>query len=1044
VKFRALALTKPYLSATAYAVTAILSLRGMAPGARAGDEREADLPLRVSRLAAEVQAAEDVRAIKHLQRAYGFYLDKGMWEDLSQLFTADAVANYPAGIYEGKDSIRRHLFLNVGAVKLGEVGLGDGRLYNHMNIQPVVHLDPGGETAKGRWRALAMFGSYGGSAVWAEGVYELTYRKEGGVWKIHTLDYYSGFGAPYATGWIPPETPRAASGGARRPLAHPPDRERKMECDGFPAACIAPFHYDNPGRTAAAHAWIIADTQLNEQLTINRHANLRAVLADLSRRATRLEDEQTIENLQRIYGYYFDRAAWDQVADLFARDATLEMGLQGVYVGKQHLRRFLETLSPQGLSAGMLNDHIQLQTLVDIAPDGKTAYCRSRELAMTGVYGKGGAWSEGVYENTYVKDHGTWKFKSLHFYPTLSTDYDLGWARSALPAAAPSTTMPPDRPPSQAYNIYPKAFVPPYHYRNPVTGEVPHYPGADRGGPDTHHAAAALIPVHRVSPASPVKDSQRALADTGHILDRVESYEELENLESAYGYYLDKNLWNDLADLFARDGSMELAQRGVYRGQDHVRAFLLTVFGRGKEGPVAGRLGNHLQLQPVIDVAPDGRTAKIRSRMLQQMSLGGRASLGGAVYENEAVKEDGVWRFKTDHAYNTFSAGYTGGWAKSASRAMPGPSKDMPPDAPPTASIAMFPVVYDIPFHYANPVTGRTEVPPVRPAENSEVLAAMAASDRAVSDDRSARKGIPSGDEVGMPPAIAAALREIGPKIDGPRTAALYTPLLTAEPYAGVNVVRDVHYGSHERHVADVFTSSSTAQGPTGRSVVVFVHGGGFTRGSKHTPGSPFYDNIGVWAVRHGLVGVTINYRLAPQFQWPAGIEDLTLLTRWVRDHAHEYGGNPTKIFLWGHSAGAAHVADYLAHAVNTGADPGIAGAILTSGFYDLGGEVSIWKEYYGDDISQYAARSSLPGLLKTATPLLVTYAELDPDSFKSQTRGLIEARSREGRPVHSVLLAGHSHISETYAVGTGDESLSGPVLDFIQGAAGAAKGGSR
>jgi acetyl esterase len=81
---------------------------------------------------------------------------------------------------------------------------------------------------------------------------------------------------------------------------------------------------------------------------------------------------------------------------------------------------------------------------------------------------------------------------------------------------------------------------------------------------------------------------------------------------------------------------------------------------------------------------------------------------------------------------------------------------------------------------------------------------------------------------------------------------------------------------------------------------------------------------------------------------------------------------------------------------------------------------------------------------LKTATPLLVTYAELDPDSFKSQTRGLIEARSREGRPVHSVLLAGHSHFSETYAVGTGDESLSGPVLDFIQGAAGAAKGGSR
>ena len=690
---------------------------------------QADLPSRVSRLAAEVQAAEDIRAIKRLQRAYGFYVDKGMWEDLSQLFTADAVANYPAGIFVGKDSIRRHLFMNVGAVKVGEVGLGDGRLYNHMNIQPVVHLDPGGTSAKGRWRALAMIGSFGGSAVWAEGVYEITYRKEEGVWKIHTLDYYSGFGAPYQTGWVPPKEPGASTtgggSGGRRPLPYPPDRERKMECDGFPAACIAPFHYENPGRTAAAHAWIVPeDTPANT----GSHTNLRAQLADLQRRVARLTDEQSVENLQKIYGYYVDRALWDQVADLFAEDATLEIGLQGVYVGKQHLRRFLETLGPQGLSAGVLNDHIQLQTRVDIAPDGKTAYCRSRELAMTGVYGKSGAWSEGVYENTYVKDQGSWKFKSLHFYPTLSTDYEQGWAKSALPAAGPSTTVPPDRPPTEAYNIYPKAFVPPYHYRNPVTGDAPHYPGVDRGGPDARHAAVALMPVRKVSSPSSVKvkDVEAALVEAQLAVDRVESYEELENLESAYGYYLDKNLWNDLADLFAHDGSMELAQRGVYQGQDHVRAFLFAVFGRGKEGPVAGRLGNHLQLQPVIDVAPDGKSAKIRSRMLQQMSLNSRASIGGAVYENEAVKEDGVWRFKVDHAYNTFSAGYEGGWAKNASRAMPGPSKDMPPDAPPTASVAMFPAVYDIPFHYANPVTGRTEVPPVRPSQDPAVNAALA------------------------------------------------------------------------------------------------------------------------------------------------------------------------------------------------------------------------------------------------------------------------------------------------------------------------------
>jgi hypothetical protein len=69
---------------------------------------------RLDALAADIQRAEDVSAIKRLQRAYGYYLDKGMWEDLGDLFAEDAVANYPAGVYIGKTSIRRHLYMNVG------------------------------------------------------------------------------------------------------------------------------------------------------------------------------------------------------------------------------------------------------------------------------------------------------------------------------------------------------------------------------------------------------------------------------------------------------------------------------------------------------------------------------------------------------------------------------------------------------------------------------------------------------------------------------------------------------------------------------------------------------------------------------------------------------------------------------------------------------------------------------------------------------------------------------------------------------------------
>jgi SnoaL-like domain len=679
----------------------------LAPGGRAADM---DIRERLARLAYDVQAAEDISAIKRLQRSYGYYLDKGLWTDLAEYFTEDAVANYPAGVFIGKASIREHLYRNVGNVPMGQVGLGENRLYNHMNIQPVVHLDPGGQTAKGRWRAFAFFGALGGSATWAEGVYEMQYRKEGSVWKISKLDYYSGFGAPYATGWVAPQAQAAASGAnapaprTRRQLSHPPDRERNQECEGFPKACIAPFHYANPGTPEGGRAWTPPGAApLSQDGQPPRDAD------GLARRAERLRDEQQIENLQRIYGYYLDRAQWDQLADLFADDGTLEMAQQGVYVGKQRVRQFLGTLGPAGLEPGWLNDNIQLQPIVTVARDGQTARIRSRQFSMTGRVGGKGQWSEGIYENQLVKESGVWKFVSVHFYPTFITDYDLGWSRDAQPAPGPLESLPPDRPPTERYEIFPTAHVPAFHYRNPVTGMLTTYPAGSRATaqPDARPATKRRAGVVRV--AQP--DLQSLLARAEATIARVKDYDEIENLESAYGYYLDKNLWNPLADIFSRAGSIELAQRGVYKGP-RLREFLVRVFGRGLEGPVEGRLGNHLNLQPVISIAADGATAKVRARMLQQMSMGARASMGGAIYENELVKEDGVWKFSKVHAYNTFTAGYIGGWARAASSGMPGPAADFPPDSPPTAKIAMLPVVYEIPYHYANPVTGRTGLAP--------------------------------------------------------------------------------------------------------------------------------------------------------------------------------------------------------------------------------------------------------------------------------------------------------------------------------------------
>jgi len=124
-----------------------------------------------------------------------------------------------------------------------------------------------------------------------------------------------------------------------------------MDCDGFPKACIAPFHYGNPGTTAASDAWVLPDAGTLATLAKNiPPAELAARMADLSHRITLLNDAQQIENLQRIYGFYIDRAQWDQAAELFAPDGTIESGQQGVYVGKRRVREFLGLAGHQGLS----------------------------------------------------------------------------------------------------------------------------------------------------------------------------------------------------------------------------------------------------------------------------------------------------------------------------------------------------------------------------------------------------------------------------------------------------------------------------------------------------------------------------------------------------------------------------------------------------------------------------------------------------------------------------------------------------------------------
>ena len=221
-------------------------------------------------------------------------------------------------------------------------------------------------------------------------------------------------------------------------------------------------------------------------------------------------------------------------------------------------------------------------------------------------------------------------------------------------------------------------------------------------------APAATAPASEDA-AKTIAALKKRIAAVRHQIGLQGDYDEIEKLESTYSYYLDKSLWNQLIDLFSPTvGEIELAQRGAYRGE-HLRPGVLSTFApTGNEGPSVNRIGDHQNVQPVIHVAPDGKTAKVRIRLIQMMGgAGGAAQWGGGVYENEMIKEDGIWKIKTDHVYNTFTMPYNAGPSAGGAGGLPGPNPRFPPDHGPSLVFKAYPNVYDIPIHFTNPVTGK-------------------------------------------------------------------------------------------------------------------------------------------------------------------------------------------------------------------------------------------------------------------------------------------------------------------------------------------------
>jgi len=258
-------------------------------------------------------------------------------------------------------------------------------------------------------------------------------------------------------------------------------------------------------------------------------------------------------------------------------------------------------------------------------------------------------------------------------------------------------------------------------------------------------------------------------------------------------------------------------------------------------------------------------------------------------------------------------------------------------------------------------------------------------------------------------------------------TNAMLAPLVPLPDES--RTTRDIPYGPHERHRLNLFRPASDDPAPC----LLFVHDGGFVMGDKGAPGAPFYNNVGAWAQREGIVCVTINYRLAPEVRWPAGREDTIAAILHVAQHAAEYGIDPARIVIMGHSAGSTHVADVVAA---PGAAAGkIAGAIMSSGFYDLAGAVRdpFKPQYYGAEVEDWSPMSPLPGVVATDIPCLFSVCELD--MLECQQQAMVLARAwfeARGRWPNLHVQAGDNHISACRQIGSAIDSMGPLVARFV------------
>jgi hypothetical protein len=190
--------------------------------------------------AIELRTLKDIELINRLQRAYGYYIERWMSQEIIDLFTdgPDVSLTLGAGTFLGKEGVIRY-FNNIKP--------SSQFMHQVMQISGIVDVDPDGKSAKGRWfgwGSAALPANKGVRQNFFNGTYTAEYIKEAGIWKIKKLRFDQLYSAHPATGWVSPDqlVPDDAEGMFPRLKADIP----RTFSPHYPCGYIYPFHFKHP------------------------------------------------------------------------------------------------------------------------------------------------------------------------------------------------------------------------------------------------------------------------------------------------------------------------------------------------------------------------------------------------------------------------------------------------------------------------------------------------------------------------------------------------------------------------------------------------------------------------------------------------------------------------------------------------------------------------------------------------------------------------------------------------------------------------------